>query len=154
MDRVFTNGPGDRGSIHGLVTPKTQKMVLALRIIRKESRVNWSNPEKGVAPSLRFSVVAIEKGTFGSPSITVTNNLYRSDFHSNIYIYIYIYIYFLPLFAPNECPAYDTKQSEGEISMMLWIGECGVFLNCHFSQVHYGSEWKHLIRLYLWFKYN
>ena len=28
MSRVFTNGPGDRGSIPGLVIPKTQKMLL------------------------------------------------------------------------------------------------------------------------------
>ena len=28
MSRVFVNGPGDRGSILGQVTPKTQKMVL------------------------------------------------------------------------------------------------------------------------------
>ena len=27
MNRVFTNGPGDRGSIPGQVIPKTQKMV-------------------------------------------------------------------------------------------------------------------------------
>ncbi len=28
MSRVFTNGPGDQGSIPGRVIPKTQKMVL------------------------------------------------------------------------------------------------------------------------------
>ena len=28
MSRVFTNGPGDRGSIPGRVMPKTQKMLL------------------------------------------------------------------------------------------------------------------------------
>ena len=28
MSRVFTNGPGDRGSIPGRLIPKTQKMVL------------------------------------------------------------------------------------------------------------------------------
>ena len=28
MVRVFANGPGNRGSIPGLVIPKTQKMVL------------------------------------------------------------------------------------------------------------------------------
>ena len=43
--RVFTNGPGDLGSIPGRVIPKTQKMVL------DGSRVKWSNPRKGVAPS-------------------------------------------------------------------------------------------------------
>ena len=28
--RVFTNGPGDKGSIPGRVTPKTQKLYLLL----------------------------------------------------------------------------------------------------------------------------
>ena len=28
MSRVFTNGPGDHGSIPGQVIPKTQKMIL------------------------------------------------------------------------------------------------------------------------------
>ena len=28
MSRVFTDGPGDRGSIAGRVIPKTQKMVI------------------------------------------------------------------------------------------------------------------------------
>ena len=28
MGRVFTNGPGDLGSIHGHVIPKTLKMIL------------------------------------------------------------------------------------------------------------------------------
>ena len=28
MSKVFTNGPGDEGSISGRVIPKTQKMVL------------------------------------------------------------------------------------------------------------------------------
>ena len=28
MSRVFANGPGDWGSVSGLVIPKTQKMVL------------------------------------------------------------------------------------------------------------------------------
>ena len=35
--------------------------------------VKWSNPEKGVAPSVHLSVVAIEKGTFGSPLTTFAN---------------------------------------------------------------------------------
>ena len=57
MVRVFANGPGDLGSIPGRVIPKTQKMVLdtnrlTLSIIRYGSRVKWSKPEKGVAPSL------------------------------------------------------------------------------------------------------
>ena len=55
VSRVFTNGPGDMGSIPGRVLPKTLKMVLdtslTLNNIRYVLRVKWSNPRKGVAPS-------------------------------------------------------------------------------------------------------
>ena len=55
MGRVFVNGPGDLGSIPCCFIPKTIKMVLdtslTLSNIRYISRVKWSNPGKGVAPS-------------------------------------------------------------------------------------------------------
>ena len=38
----------------------------------------------------------------------------------------------------HEGPAYDIKQSDGEVSMMLEFGECGAPLHCHHSQVHSG----------------
>ena len=44
-----------------------------------------SNPGKRLAPSLQLAVVAIEKGTFGSPLTTVSQLTKQ-------YIYIYIYI--------------------------------------------------------------
>ena len=53
---VLANGPGDLGSILGRIIPKTLKMVLDTSLlntsnIRYVSRVKWSNPGKGVAPS-------------------------------------------------------------------------------------------------------
>ena len=56
VGRVFVNGPGDLGSIPGRVIPKTLKWYLiptclTLSNIRYISRVKWSNPGKGVAPS-------------------------------------------------------------------------------------------------------
>ena len=56
VGRVFANGPGDLGSIPGCVIPKILKMelippCLTLSNIRYVSRVKWSNPGKGVAPS-------------------------------------------------------------------------------------------------------
>ena len=55
VDRVFDNGPGDRSSIPVRVLPKTLKMVLDTYLLnsitRYVSRVKWSNPGKGVAPS-------------------------------------------------------------------------------------------------------
>ena len=49
MVRVFTNGPGDRGSIPGRVITKTQKMVLDATLLNTQhykARVKWSNPAK------------------------------------------------------------------------------------------------------------
>ena len=56
VGRVFANGPGIWGSTPGRVIPKTLKMVLippclTLSMIRYVSRVKWSNPGNGVAPS-------------------------------------------------------------------------------------------------------
>ena len=53
---MFANGPGDLGSIPGRVIPKTQKIVLDAILLNTQhykvlSRVKWSNPGKGVAPS-------------------------------------------------------------------------------------------------------
>ena len=36
MGRVFTNGPGDRRSIPGLVVPKTFKMVLDTSLLNTQ----------------------------------------------------------------------------------------------------------------------
>ena len=36
MSRVFTNGPGDQGSIPGWVIPKTQKMVIDAALINTQ----------------------------------------------------------------------------------------------------------------------
>ena len=67
MSRVFANGPGDRGSIPGRVMPKTQKMVLDAAllntIVKWGSRVKWSNPGKGVAPSPRPQCSSYWKGS-------------------------------------------------------------------------------------------
>ena len=50
----FATGPGDRGSIPGLVIPKTQKCFLmppclTIKIIRYGSKVKWRYPGTGVA---------------------------------------------------------------------------------------------------------
>ena len=50
--RVFANGLGDRGSIPGQVIPKTLKMVLDTSLLNTRHYKVWSNPGKGVVPSL------------------------------------------------------------------------------------------------------
>ena len=77
MSRVFASRPGDHGSISGPVIPKTQKMVLdavlTLSIIRWGSRVKWSNPGNGVAPSPTPLCSSYWKG---SPTTKVVNFTY------------------------------------------------------------------------------
>ena len=40
-----------------------------------------------------------------------------------------------------ECPVCDTKQSYGEVPVMLELWGIGVPLHCYCSQVHSGLEW-------------
>ena len=68
VGRVFTSGPGDLGSIPGRVIPKTLKWYLilpslTLSNIRYLSRIKWSNPGKGVAPSLSPRCSSYWKGS-------------------------------------------------------------------------------------------
>ena len=41
MSRVFTNGPGDQGSIPGRVIPKTQKMMLDATLLNTQHYEVW-----------------------------------------------------------------------------------------------------------------
>ena len=41
----------------------------------------------------------------------------------------------------NECSAYEIKQSDGEVPVILDLGKCGVPLHCHRSQVPSSPEW-------------
>ena len=72
MGRVFTNGPGNQGSIPGWVIPKTQKMVLDVSLfntqhymVRIKGKVEQSK-ERSSTP-LHLGVVAMEKGAFVPP---------------------------------------------------------------------------------------
>ena len=42
---------------------------------------------------------------------------------------------------PNEFPGYDTKQSDGEVPVILEIWRMRSTLHCHLSQVHCGPKW-------------
>ena len=66
MSKVLATCPGDQGSIPDRVTPKTQKMLhgtASLSIMRYWSRVKWSNPGNGIAPSLTPGCSSYWKGT-------------------------------------------------------------------------------------------
>ena len=56
MNRVFANGPGDRGSIPVQIIPKTQKMVLDAALLNTQYhkvmiKGKVENPGNGVASS-------------------------------------------------------------------------------------------------------
>ena len=126
---MFTNGPGDRGSILGRVKPKTQKLylippcnqqykvrikylykvrikyvsiiwyLLAPSNIRYVSRVKWSNPGKRVAPSPTPRYSSYWKG-----SLLVAN--------FTLYIYIYIYIKKLFIFLHHAFDVFRRLQED------------------------------------------
>ena len=58
MSRVFTNGPGDRGSVPGRVIPKTQKIVLDAALlnshyykVRIKGKVEQSRERSSALPN-------------------------------------------------------------------------------------------------------
>ena len=56
IGRVFTNSPGDQGSVPGQVIPETEKMVFDTSWLNtlhymEQINVNWSNLGKGIALS-------------------------------------------------------------------------------------------------------
>ena len=99
--RVFANGPGDLCSIPGRVIPKTLKIVLdalALSIIRYGSRVKWSNPGKGVAPSPTPWCSSYWKGslrvTLDYGRLLYLLPKYCKTFHSSLYFISTDFSYF------------------------------------------------------------
>ena len=80
----LANGLRDRGSITGLVIPKTQKMLSDDSLLNTQhyevrTKSKRSNPEKGIALSRHLGVWAIEKEAFGSPSTTISQFIYLFD---------------------------------------------------------------------------
>ena len=79
MSRVFTNGPGDRGSIPGRVILNTQKMVFDASLLNTQHyKVRIKGKEgaiqgKRLRPTLNLGILAHEKGAFGLPSTAVAN---------------------------------------------------------------------------------
>ena len=87
MVRVFTNGLGDQGSITGQVIPKTQKIVLDAALLstqhyKVQIKGNGAIQGKEYCSPLHLGVVAIKKGTFGSPSTMVINFTFYFGFQA------------------------------------------------------------------------
>ena len=82
--RVFANGPGDVRSTPGRVKPKTLKWYLippclTLSNIRYISRVKWSSPRKGIAPSPTPRCSSYRKGSL----------LVALDYGRQLYFYLH-----------------------------------------------------------------
>ena len=107
---MFTNCPGDRGSIPKLKKWYLMPLCLTLSIIRYRSRVKWSNHRKEPSPTLWCSSYSKGSLWFGLNYGCQLYNLFiiclknaesmkprvrLQTLPCNIYIYIYIYIYAL-----------------------------------------------------------
>ena len=80
---MFTNGPGDRGSIPGRAMPKKKKKkkVLNASLLNTQHYMVWikgkvEQSREWSCTLLYTCVVAIEKEAFGSPSTKVPNLTY------------------------------------------------------------------------------
>ena len=106
--RVFANGPEDLCSISGRVIPKKKWYLispcLALSIIRYVSRIKWSNPGKGVAPSPTPQCSSYWKGSFQE----ALNYGYQLYFYYNVLVFIFqaFYSYVLSSYFQNVHPWY------------------------------------------------
>ena len=81
VGRVFTNGPGELGSIPGRVKPNTSKIVLDTSLLNTQQykvRIKGTVEQSGERSYIpqHIGVVAIEKGAFWSLSTTVANFTY------------------------------------------------------------------------------
>ena len=89
--RVFANGPGDQvqsqvGSNQRLKKWYAVPTCSTLIILRFGSRVKWSNPENGVAPSPTPRCCSYQKGC-----LRVTVDYSRQLYYIHIYIYTHVY---------------------------------------------------------------
>ena len=138
MVRVFANGPGDLGSIPGRVIPKTQKMVLDAILLNTQhykvlSRVKWSNPGKGVAPSPTPWCSSNRKGI-----LRVTFDYGCQIYFYFIFIYIYIYLYIYILSSTDSFP-FNQIYIYTYIYIYIYI-----YIYCHLQTVllyHNTSVW-------------
>ena len=77
VGRVFTNGPGDLGSIPGRIISKTLTMVLDTSLLNTQQyKVHIKGKveqlrERSSTLSRHLGVVAIEKGAFWSPTLLI-----------------------------------------------------------------------------------
>ena len=96
--RVIANGPGDLGLIQGRFILKTQKIVLDAALLSTpqykvsiKSKLEKSREWSSALP-LHLSVVAIEKGAFGSPSTKVAKFTFTFERFCFVHINWYLAI--------------------------------------------------------------
>ena len=145
---MFTNDPGDWGSIPGHVIPKTLKMVLDTSLFNTQQykvcikgKVEQSQERSSVLP-LHLGVVAVEKGAFWSPSTTVTNFTYLLDAFAkilNVTNHTRLWYAELTWYFPNiTC----------WICLFAWFGWVLWHINCRWL---FNAKFRFYIYIYIWF---
>ena len=118
---VFANGPGDQSSIPGRVIPKTQKMVLDAALLNTQHYKVWIKGK--VAQSWEWSSTHPYSCRPRLPN-TLAASLQRDK-----------------ILSPNEYTGYDTKQSDGEVPVLLELWGMCCTSSLRLLPVHSGLEW-------------
>ena len=91
VGRVFTNGPGDLGSVPGRVIPKTFKMVLDTSLLNTQQ---YKERIKGKVEQSRERSITLQLGVVAMKREPSGRTRLRSPTLLHIYIYIYIWFIF------------------------------------------------------------
>ena len=125
MVRIFTNCPGDRGSIPGQVIPKTLKMTLDAALLniqhyKVRMRSKWSNSGKEVVPSSTPRCSSYWKG-----SLRVAPEYSRPIYYICIYIHIWCVVKSIAVFIETkDCasavPSIFNRSSLMRLCLVSW----------------------------------
>ena len=110
VSRVFTNGPGDLGSIPGRVIPKTQKMILDTSLLNTQHykvriKGKWSNPETGLVlfPTPRSC-------SYWKRSLRVALD---NGWQLNLLWYIYMFNVYIKIYTLKNSYSYENDDVSG-----------------------------------------
>ena len=122
---TFVYSPGDLRSIPGWVIPKTQKWhlmppCLTLSNIREGSRVKWSNPGKGVAPSPTPQCSSYQKGSL-QVTIDYGHQLYLLTIFIILLYQRRLFIVFLSAASTTSNYYYYEADCDSGLFLTIWV---------------------------------
>ena len=136
---------------------------LTLSNIRHATRVKWSNPGKGVAPSPTPRCCSFWKGSqqvfIMLPVSAVEGNkshyfrrIIQKSFQSKLYNRVDVTSITLTASSLQRSSGYDTKH-QLMVRLQFWrSGDCGIPFHCYYTLVHSNPDWEYLLGYYLWIK--